>query len=150
MLLVKKGDGVRLRRTIGANETGREPARHRRPTRPTDDEVRARPVEPGPDVVGTPTSLCLEDQAKERFLGHVRGELGVAGRPQSYALDRGRMVPEGRRDHLADRFRIATARAECKRLLAGDAIDPNCGPGEHHRAPRSRLGSRARPGFDIV
>lgn len=103
VLLLQNGNGARLRRPVKSNETGREPARDGRPTGPADDEIRARPVEPGADVVWEPTSLRLHDKAKERFLCHVCGEFGVARRPESHAVDRGRVVTEGRRDHLADR-----------------------------------------------
>ena len=89
--------------------------RDRRATRPADDEIGARPVEPAAEVVGKPTGLRLDDKTKERFLGHVRGEIGVASGPQGRAVDRGRMVTEGRRDHLADRRRIGTARAGRRR-----------------------------------
>src|SRR5450756_364255 len=153
-LLLQNGDGVRLCRPVESNEAGREPPRAGRATRTADEEMRARPGEPAADVVGKPTSLRLDDKAKERFLGHVRCELGVARRPQSRAVDRGRMVTEGRCDHLADRRRIATVRAERKRVRDRDAVSLGFCPGEHHRASRSmwRTAGRScvRLGFDIV
>jgi len=44
VVLAQNGDGVRLGRPVGPNQTGREPARDGRATRPADDEIRACPV----------------------------------------------------------------------------------------------------------
>src|SRR5450759_5433279 len=91
-LLLQNGDGVRLCRPVESNEAGREPARDGRATRPADDEIRACPVEPGTDVFGAPTSLCLDDEPKERFLGHVGSEFRIARRSESRSVARGRVV----------------------------------------------------------